>query len=178
MWKRFAQVLVGALLLALIFDQAFAAGRGRSKSSGSGEEGPPAVQLGNEKLFPVDTNWVADSLDGKQLWQGTDRPSIFIDKQLRLKGYDGCNMFSVTAYPLKGQKLAVGPLAVAKKACEATTVAAERSFLMPFGAPRSGTWRVRTSSSSKDLAARCASSVGSKAGAKRPSLLPGPPRAD
>ena len=87
------------------------------------------MQLGNEKLFPVDTNWVADSLDGKQLWQGTDRPSIFIDKQLRLKGYDGCNMFSVTAYPLKGQKLAVGPLAIAKKACEATTVAAERSFL-------------------------------------------------
>jgi heat shock protein HslJ len=104
----------------------WAAGGGKTSST---EEGPPAVQIGKEKLFPVNTNWIVDSLDGKQLWSGPDRPSIYIDKQLRLKGYDGCNMFSMAAYPLKKQKLAIGPLAIAKQVCAKPVVDAERSFL-------------------------------------------------
>ena len=125
MLKRILRVLAAAAVGAsLVSSLAW------SKDQKTGEgEGPPAVQIGNEKLFPVNTQWVADSLDGKELWSGASRPSIYIDKQLRLKGYDGCNMFSLSAYPLKKQKLAIGPMAVAKTVCDATTVANERSFL-------------------------------------------------
>ncbi|MBV9752353.1 MAG: META domain-containing protein [Hyphomicrobiales bacterium] len=125
MRNRCARVLAGlAMVLVLCPSLAHA-----QKTSSKDEDGPPAVQIGKEKLFPVNTNWVADSLDGKQLWSGADRPSIYVDKQLRLKGYDGCNMFSVTAYPLKQQKIVVGPLAVGTQACDKTVVATERSFL-------------------------------------------------
>jgi heat shock protein HslJ len=127
MLNRCARKLVAAILGAsLASSPVWAAGGGKTSST---EEGPPAVQIGKEKLFPVNTNWIVDSLDGKQLWSGPDRPSIYIDKQLRLKGYDGCNMFSMSAYPLKKQKLAIGPLAIAKQVCAKPVVDAERSFL-------------------------------------------------
>ena len=125
MWNRCARVLAG-LTMALVLCPSLARAQ---KTSSKDEDGPPAVQIGKEKLFPVNTNWIADSLDGKQLWSGADRPSIYVDKQLRLKGFDGCNFFSVTAYPLKAQKLVVGPLAIAHQNCDNTVVASERSFL-------------------------------------------------
>jgi heat shock protein HslJ len=127
MWNRCAQVLMAAALGAML-SPSLAWSKGGGKVSAD-EEGPPAVQIGKEKLFPVNVNWVADSLDGKELWSGADRPSIYIDKQLRMKGFDGCNMFSLTAYPLKQQKIAIGPLAVAKQTCDKPVVDAERNFL-------------------------------------------------
>jgi heat shock protein HslJ len=127
MWNRFAWALL-AVAAAASFVSPLVWAKD-SKTSNNGEEGPPAVQIGKEKLFPTNVNWIADSLDGKSLWSGADRPSIYIDKQLRLKGYDGCNFFSLTAYPLKEQKLAMGPLAVAKTVCDKPVVEVERSFL-------------------------------------------------
>jgi heat shock protein HslJ len=128
MWKR-CWNRCARLMTMLVLGAMLSPSLAWSKGAKSEEEGPPAVQLGKEKLFPVNVNWVADSIDGKQLWSGADRPSIYIDKQLRLKGFDGCNMFSLTAYPLKSQKLAIGPLAVAKQTCDKPIVDAERSFL-------------------------------------------------
>jgi heat shock protein HslJ len=126
MWKRCARVLASAALIGALACPSVAWSKGKSNVD---EDGPPAVQIGKEKLFPVNVNWVADSLDGKQLWNGADRPSIYIDKQMRLRGFDGCNMFSVTAYPLKAQKIVVGPLAIAKQTCDKSIVDAERNFL-------------------------------------------------
>ena len=123
MWNRCARMLAG-VTMALVLCPSLALAQ---KTSSNADEGPPAVQIGKEKLFPVNTNWIVDTLDGKQLWNGADRPSIYVDKQLRMKGFDGCNFFSVTAYPLKAQKLVVGPLAVAKQSCG--NVVAERTFL-------------------------------------------------
>ncbi len=50
------------------------------------------------------------SLNGKP-FAGADRPSFIIDKQYRARGFGGCNTFAATAFPLKEQHLAVGPLA-------------------------------------------------------------------
>jgi len=127
MWNRYSRALMGVVVVGAMLYPAVGWAKGGKVSQG--EEGPPAVQIGNEKLFPVDVNWLADSLNGKELWSGPDRPSIYIDKQLRLRGFDGCNMFSMTAYPLKKQKLAVGPIAVAKQVCDKSVVDNERSFL-------------------------------------------------
>ena len=102
----------------------------------SGEEGPPAVQIGKEKLFPINVNWVADSLDGKQLWSGIDRPSIYIDKQLRMKGFDGCNMFSLTAYPLKAAEARRRPARRRQEVCDKAS--SSRAQLPQRGARRQG----------------------------------------
>jgi heat shock protein HslJ len=126
MWKRCARMLASAALIGALACPSAAWSKGKTNTD---EDGPPAVQIGKEKLFPVNVNWVADSLDGKELWNGPDRPSIYIDKQMRMRGFDGCNMFSLTAYPLKAQKIVVGPLAIAKQTCDKTVVDAERNFL-------------------------------------------------
>jgi heat shock protein HslJ len=126
MLKRFTQALAGVALWALLCPSpGFAAGDGRTSSNPN--DGPPAVQLGKEKLFPVNTNWVVEAVNDKQPWAGANRPTIYIDGQMRMRGFDGCNLFSATAYPLRNQKLAVGPLAVARKTCD--SVEAERGFL-------------------------------------------------
>jgi heat shock protein HslJ len=129
MWKRCARILASTLVIGVMASSSSVFARGGGKTSADEGDGPPAVQIGKEKLFPVSVNWVADSLDGKQLWSGVDRPTIYIDKQMRMRGFDGCNMFSVTAYPLKEQKIAVGPLAIAKQTCDKSVTDAERSFL-------------------------------------------------
>ncbi len=70
-----------------------------------------------EKIFPLDSTWTAVSLNGKP-FAGADRPSFIIDKQYRARGFGGCNTFAATAFPLKEQHLAVGPLALTKRSCD------------------------------------------------------------
>ena len=59
-----------------------------------------------------------------------DRPSFTLDDQFRARGFGGCNTFSATAYPLREQRFAVGPLALTKKACDKSVMAAEQQFLV------------------------------------------------
>ena len=82
-----------------------------------------------EKMFPLDSTWTAVSLNGKS-FTGADRPSFIIDKQYRARGYGGCNTFAATAFPLKDQHLAVGPLALTKKPCDKGLGASEQDFFI------------------------------------------------
>jgi heat shock protein HslJ len=82
-----------------------------------------------EKVFPLDSTWTAVSINGKP-FGGTDRPSFIIDKQYRARGYGGCNTFAATAFPLKDQHLAVGPLALTKKSCDKGLAASEQAFFV------------------------------------------------
>ena len=56
-------------------------------------------------------------------------PTFTLDQQYRAKGFGGCNTFSATAYPLREQGLAVGPVAMTKRACEKGQSAAEMQYL-------------------------------------------------
>lgn len=85
-----------------------------------------------EKTFPLGTPWIGSSLNGRPF--ATQRPTIIIDTALRAQGFSGCNTFSATAYPLRGQGMAVGPVAVTRKACDKATMDAERAFLLAFRA--------------------------------------------
>ncbi|MFE1600747.1 META domain-containing protein [Methylobacterium sp. ID0610] len=96
----------------------------------------PAAKA-QEKIFPLDSTWTAVSLNGKP-FSGGDRPSFIIDKQYRARGFGGCNTFAATAFPLKEQHLAVGPLAITKKSCDKALSAAEMQFLSAFRT--SGQW--------------------------------------
>ncbi|MCJ2081018.1 META domain-containing protein [Methylobacterium sp. J-090] len=88
----------------------------------------PAAKA-QEKIFPLDATWTAVSLNGKA-FSGNDRPSFIVDKQYRARGYGGCNTFAATAFPLKEQHLAVGPLALTKKSCDKGLGASEQDFFI------------------------------------------------
>ncbi|QFU15703.1 META domain-containing protein [Microvirga thermotolerans] len=81
-----------------------------------------------DKIFPLGSVWTAVSLNGKPFTG--DRPSFTLDDQLRARGFGGCNNYSATAYPLREQRLAVGPFALTKKSCDKATMAAEQAFLV------------------------------------------------
>src|SRR5688500_10696989 len=82
-----------------------------------------------EKQFPVPSNWTAVSLNGKP-FGGRDRPTFSLDQQYRAKGFGGCNTYSATSYPLREQRLAVGPFALTKKQCDKEVMETERAFLV------------------------------------------------
>jgi len=89
----------------------------------------PSVLQPQEKQFPVPSNWTVISLNGKP-FTGRDRPTFSLDQQFRAKGFGGCNTYSATSYPLREQRLAVGPLALTKKQCEKDVMESERAFLV------------------------------------------------
>lgn len=106
-------------------------GKGYRRPGGEDKKDPQYVpgSRGAEKNFPLDSTWTAVSLNGKP-FGGADRPSFIIDKQYRARGYGGCNTFAATAFPLKEQHLAVGPLALTKRSCDKSLAATEQAFFI------------------------------------------------
>ena len=98
----------------------------------------PATKA-QEKVFPLDSTWTVVSVNGKSI-AGAERPSFIIDKQYRARGFGGCNTFVATAFPLKEQHLAVGPLQITRKDCEKGLSSAEQAFLTGFRT--SGAWDI------------------------------------
>ncbi len=96
------------------------------------EHAPPPEA--REKQFPVGSSWTAVALNGRQL--SGDRPSMSLDDQLRAKGFAGCNNYSATAFPLRQQGFAVGPVAVTRKACDQGAMTLERGFLVALRTSR------------------------------------------
>lgn len=92
-----------------------------------------------EKVFPLGTTWTAVSLNGKN-FSGGDRPSFIIDAQYRARGYGGCNTFAATAFPLREQHIAVGPLAITKKSCDKALGATEQAFFVALRT--AGAWDI------------------------------------
>ncbi len=128
-----------ALLAALVPMASLMAGPAEAQRRGSGrgapqeqqQQIPPAEQ---EKSFPVGASWAAISLNGKPI---ADRRATFlIDANLRGTGFGGCNTFSATAYPLRQQGLAVGPIALTKRACDKGLLDFERAYLTALRAAR------------------------------------------
>mgnify|MGYP001765168178 CR=1 FL=1 len=79
-----------------------------------------------EPPFPTKMTWVLSSINGKP---GAAEATLFIDETLRGSGNAGCNTWSATLYPIRGKKLAMGPVAMTKKACPAPLMAFERAYL-------------------------------------------------
>ncbi len=121
-------VRFAALIMAAVAMTAPAAAQSPAAKPGQPQQQkPPGGQ--REKQFPVPSNWTAVSLNGKP-FTGRDRPTFSLDQQYRAKGFGGCNTYSATSYPLREQRLAVGPFALTKKQCEKDVMEAERAFLI------------------------------------------------
>lgn len=82
-----------------------------------------------EDRFPQDITWTAVSFNGRVLSGTTTRPSFRLDQQFRMRGFGGCNTFSATAYPVRNQGLAVGPMALTRMSCDKAVLDFEREFL-------------------------------------------------
>jgi heat shock protein HslJ len=102
---------------------------GRSCQPQQQQEKKPSILQKQEKQFPVPSSWVAVTLNGKP-YSGVDRPAFSLDKQYRARGFGGCNTFSTTAFPLREQRFAVGPLALTKKQCDKAVMEAERAYFV------------------------------------------------
>lgn len=113
---------------------AFAQGAGRAPVRAPTQEQSIIPQPRPEKQFPLGAAWTAVSVGGKPV--SGERPSLLVDDQLRAKGFGGCNTYSATAYPLNQQGLAVGPVAVTKRACEGGQMTSERAFLVALRGAR------------------------------------------
>ncbi|KAA2238350.1 META domain-containing protein [Salinarimonas soli] len=123
------KIRVAALLLLAAASSAMAQTQSQPRGPSQlppSKDGVP--QPRQEKTFPVNVSWVAQSLNGRSF--PGERPAITLDANLRIKGFGGCNTFSATAYPLREQGLAVGPLALTKRACAGGLGESERSFLV------------------------------------------------
>ncbi|PTM38848.1 META domain-containing protein [Bosea sp. 124] len=92
----------------------------------------PAQQ--QEKNFPLGAAWSAVSMNGKPI--ADRRATLQVDANLRGTGFGGCNTFSASAYPLRQQGFAVGPLALTKRSCDKGLSDFERSFLTALRAAR------------------------------------------
>ena len=124
-------VLVGAALALGSAGAAEAQGiTGYGRKNRTQEKEKPYIPptKASEKTFPLDATWTAVSLNGKSF--SGERPSFSIDKQYRARGFGGCNSFAATAFPLREQSLAVGPLAMTKRSCDKGLAALEQSFLV------------------------------------------------
>jgi len=92
-----------------------------------------------EKTFPKDSNWTLRSLNGKPVPAGMEA-TLRIDNQFRGAGFAGCNTYSATMWPVRGQRFAVGGIAVTKKACPPATMQFEQAYLRAlFAGP---TWDI------------------------------------
>ncbi|WP_439500070.1 META domain-containing protein [Bosea sp. (in: a-proteobacteria)] len=87
-----------------------------------------------EQNFPLGASWSAISLNGKPI---RDRKATLqVDANLRGTGFSGCNTFSASAYPLREQGFAVGPVALTKRSCDKAAQDFERAYLIALRAAR------------------------------------------
>ena len=105
-------------------------GRGKHKAQ---QEADSKKDLGErfrqEKTYPTKTTWALRSINGKPV--PTEYAATFmIDDNFRGQGFGGCNYWSSTIYPQRGQKLVAGPPAVTKRECDKARMAAEKTFLV------------------------------------------------
>ena len=93
-----------------------------------------------ESPFPTKATWQLRTINGKN---PPAEASLLIDENLRGTGSSGCNTWSATLYPIKGHRLAMGPVAMTKKSCTPEVNTFERAYLTVL---RSGpTWDLQGS---------------------------------
>jgi heat shock protein HslJ len=114
---RAAVTLVAATVATLAVAQM------RQKDDDTPKPLPP-----QQKNFPLDQTWSLRDINDKPVPPGLDA-SLMIDGTLRGSGYTGCNSWSATLYPVKDQRLLLGPYALTKKQCSKDIMAVEFGFL-------------------------------------------------
>lgn len=79
-----------------------------------------------ESPFPTKMNWTLSDINGKGV---PAEATLTIDDNYRGTGTSGCNTWSASLYPVKGHKLAMGPVAQTKRSCAADVMQFEHLYL-------------------------------------------------
>ena len=112
--------------------------KGQQQEQGQGEKKDDKYAY--ESPFPTKATWQLRTINGKN---PPAEASLLIDENLRGTGSSGCNTWSATLYPIKGHRLAMGPVAMTKKSCTPEVNTFERAYLTVL---RSGpTWDLQGS---------------------------------
>lgn len=106
-------------------------GRPSQQAPQEGQDAPPAKV---EKSFPLGNSWTLIQFNGKPA--SDKRATLQVDANLRGTGFSGCNTFSATAYPLRQQGFAVGPIAVTRRACDKGLMDFEKAYLLSLRTAR------------------------------------------
>ncbi len=126
-----SRALLLAVAVILFTPDAYAATQ--RKAQQQGEQGKTGsedqVQAGKEKTFPTGAQFTLISMGGREV-SGTNRPTMQLDGNFRIKGFAGCNTFSATAYPQARQGFAVSAIAQTRRSCEPGIMAGEKEFLL------------------------------------------------
>ena len=121
-------IAVAALALALGATASLTPAFAEKKRVGPGQEEPKSEgKLGSyESPFPLKMTWVLSTINGKP---APADATLLIDENLRGSGTGGCNTWSATLYPIRGKRLAMGPVAMTQKACPPPVMAFENAYL-------------------------------------------------
>ena len=82
-----------------------------------------------DKTFPSGSSWTLREINSKRLDPGIEA-TLTIDSNNRGTGISGCNTWSSPLIPVQGQRLAMGAIALTKKACPPALMAFEQNFLL------------------------------------------------
>lgn len=122
-----------AILAAMTAAAALAAQPALAKKKKGHEQEPGQAQgekkddkFAYESPFPTKATWQLRTINGKN---PPAEASLLIDENLRGTGSSGCNTWSATLYPIKGHRLAMGPVAMTKKNCSPEVNNFERAYL-------------------------------------------------
>lgn len=80
-----------------------------------------------DKKFPTKASYELKSINGKPI-AGNLMVTFSLDESFRATGSAGCNNWSATIYPSNGQRLAVGPIALTRKACDKDAMQMEKLY--------------------------------------------------
>jgi heat shock protein HslJ len=116
--------LVG--LTAFVALPASAQGKKPKAAPAEKQEAQPAGEKKYDKEFPTKATWTLKEINGKAPLADA---SLMIDGTMRGSGVSGCNTWSATIYPIKGQKLAMGPVVMTKKTCDTPLMTFEKEYL-------------------------------------------------
>lgn len=113
--------LAGAALIAS------GAAEAKTKKPAAPAEDKPAESPVQDKKFPTKSTFELKSINGKPI-DAKYLVSFMLDDSFRASGGAGCNNWSATIYPSRGQRLAVGPIALTRKECDKDAMNLERLF--------------------------------------------------
>jgi len=99
---------------------------------------PKPLDNKNSLAFPVNRTFVAVAYKDQRFKD--DRPSILVSSSNRGTGFSACNNWSATILPRPDQRLAVGPVAISKRQCEARLMHNEQVFLYVLRTAQSWTY--------------------------------------
>jgi heat shock protein HslJ len=76
--------------------------------------------------FPIGQSFRLASFNGKPV---SGNLTLRVDDTMRGSGSGGCNSWSAAMYPLRNGRLAMGPVAMTRRACPGPVMALERRYL-------------------------------------------------